>query len=291
MTLRTFTRPRAGASPQALPLFDLQRLVTHSRGDNEAAIRGMAYAVPLPNDVVLCRTLGRHKIHVDARDEGLSPHLMLDGFWEMWVTQAIPHFLRRGMVAWDVGANVGYFTLLCADLVGPGGIVHACEPNQRLAWLLTRSASLNGFGERIRYHLEPLSDFAGQPVAMQVDEYMPQNGIAVPAPESPGALRTTTFDELVGNGPADFIKIDADGAEFAIWSGMRQLIARQQPLSIFLEFTPDRYEHPAGFLQEMLDASFALGIADPTAGIIPVGLQGVLNHAPPHIDRMLILAR
>ncbi len=276
---------------QPSPLFDMQRLITASRDENEAVIRGGVQTVALPDDVILCRVLGKYKMCVDGRDEGLSPHLMMDGFWEMWVTEAVPNFLRKGMVACDVGANLGYYTMLCADLVGPAGRVHACEPNRRMASLLARSAAMNGFTDRLHVHPEPMSDTSGQSVRLEVSDRLPLNGFTTPAPDDPSALHTRTLDDIIGDAPLDFVKIDADGAEQAVWRGMRKLVARGAPMTIFLEFTPDRYPDAPGFLDEILAASFTLGIVDPRAGITPVSAQAVLNHAPPNVDRMLILAR
>lgn len=278
--------------PPGRRLFDLGQLLTRPRVENVAVIREMCRAVPLSPDAVLCRALGRYKIYVDPLDEGLSPHLMLDGFWEFWNTEAILGFVRTGMTAVDVGANIGYFTLLLADLVGPEGRVHAAEPNPRMMSLMSRSVRLNGFEQRVSLHARPLSARSGELVTLHVPAGMPQNAHLRPADGGDGApvLTTTTLDELVGDGPVDFIKIDAEGAEQAIWQGMGRVLARQAPLVVFMEFTPDRYPDAGAFLAQMLETGFALSVVDHREGVRPITPADVLA-GPPNEDRMLVLAR
>ena len=55
----------------------------------------------------------------------------------MWLTEAVEAALKPGMVAIDVGANVGYFSMLMAERVGSAGRVQAFEPNPSMAgWLV-----------------------------------------------------------------------------------------------------------------------------------------------------------
>jgi hypothetical protein len=103
---------------------DLKR---EARTLNEATIRSLCHSAYLGDNTALCRVLGRYKMYVDSQDFGLSPHLMLDGYWEMWVTEALVSLVRPGMVVADIGANLGYYALLLADLVGDAGMVHAFE--------------------------------------------------------------------------------------------------------------------------------------------------------------------
>ncbi|WP_233247757.1 FkbM family methyltransferase [Caulobacter endophyticus] len=135
----TFEPARPAPAPR---LFELDRLNTRPRGENEAEIRLRCASAFLGRGVSVCRVLGRYKLFVDGLDYGLGPHLLLDGYWEMWTTEAIARAVKPGMTVVDVGANLGYFTLLMADLVGAGGRVHAFEPNPQIATLLARSVSM-----------------------------------------------------------------------------------------------------------------------------------------------------
>ncbi len=72
---------------------------------------------------LLCRLLGDYLACVDDRDLMLGPRLVLDGFWESWVTLAIARHLQRGCWCVDVGPNYGSYTLLMAGACG--GFPHA----------------------------------------------------------------------------------------------------------------------------------------------------------------------
>jgi FkbM family methyltransferase len=284
-------------SRKGQPLLTLEALRDLPRGVSGRAIRDLCTAVPMTDGMILCRILGRYKLFVDAADFGHSPHLMLDGYWEMWVTAALLRSLRAGMAVADIGANLGYFTLLMADLVGPSGHVHAFEPNPRIMTLLGRSVALNGFADQVTLHAAPLGATDGEAVRLIVPEGEPKNAHLSRTPrgaEAEGSighdLRGAALDDIVGDGPLDFVKIDAEGAEQDIWRGMRRLVARDRPMTIFLEFTADRYPAPDAFLTDIAAAGFALSRIDRRRGVMPTSAREVLA-APGDVDQMLALIR
>src|SRR5450830_1204318 len=105
--------------------------------------------VNLLDDTGVAVVLGKYMMWVDLRDKALSPHLMLQGYWEMWITSALARLTKPGTVAIDIGANLGYYTMLLADAVGQSGSVIAFEPNPRLANLMRTSVSINDFNSRV----------------------------------------------------------------------------------------------------------------------------------------------
>lgn len=274
------------------PIFDLRRLGSARRSENEARIRGLCASAYLGDGVALCRVLGRYKMFVDTADIGLSTHLMLDGYWEMWLTEAIAAVLKPGMTAVDVGANLGYFTLLMADCVGPSGAVHAFEPNPPIARRLANSIDVNGFLGWTHVHPEPLDAEDGREVVLCVPPGEPKNAYLSSAAEPPGdiALKTRRFDSHPELLDADVIKIDAEGAELGIWRGMSGLFDRGRPLTVFLEFAAARYADPAAFVDEIAGRGFSLAEVVPAEGIRPRTREQILS-APPQVDQMLMLRR
>ena len=280
--IRLPERPRA-------PHFRLSRLKPHRRTASADEIRALALAVPVGDDVVLCRVLGRFKIFVDARDRALSPFLMLDGAWELFVTEAMVSRIRPGMTVFDAGANLGYFTLLMAALVGPGGRVLAAEPNPRLASLLRQSVTLNGFDDRVTIHQSALGAVAGAEVLLKVPDGRPMNGHVVPG-SGADSLRLRTVDEIIGDGPLDLIKIDVEGAEWELWQGMEQVLARGRPLLVILEFNRHRLTDPGDFLQSIARHGFSIAWIHPKHGILPVDPTTILARESTG-DWMLLLSR
>jgi FkbM family methyltransferase len=275
----------------------LKTLSEMPREAAEAAIRRLCATVPMADGMTLCRVLGRYKMFADNADFGLSPHLMLDGFWEMWVTDAMLRSVRPGMVAVDVGANLGYFTFLLAEIVAPEGRVHAFEPNPRSLRLLARSVPLNTGGDRITLHPQPLGARSGEAVRLVIPPGEPKNAHLsnIPPTGQPGEaesheLLTVSLDDAMGEERVDFVKIDAEGAERQIWEGMQRIVARGQPMTIFLEFAADRYTAPDTFLAEFAAHGFRLARIDRRAGIVGVTERDVLSE-PGHLDQMLALSR
>ena len=220
---------------------------------------------------------------------------MFDGYWEMHVTQVAAALVRPGMVAVDVGAHQGYYTLLLAGLVGSAGHVHAVEPNPKMVALVRRSLSVNGFKERGTLHAPPLAARGGDPGAFQVDDELPGGLRVLPAGVGNAARRvdaakTITLDDIVGDGPVDFIKIDAEGAETAIWEGMRRILARGAPLTIIVEFLAANAPDPAAFLAEAMAYGFTLSCIHDRHGLRPVTAEQILA-APGGQEWILALRR
>lgn len=266
--------------------FDIADLTQRPRGENEAAIRAACSSAYLGGRRALVRVLGRYKMLVDTDDFDIAAHLMIDGFWEYWVTEALARLVRPGMICVDAGAHLGYFTLLMADLTGPQGAVHAFEPNARLRALLDTSVRVNGFAERVRVHGEALLDAEGT-VELVVPPRQSGGGHVV---AGAGDIAATRLDAVAGLARVDLVKIDAEASEERIWAGMRGLLDRAAPLIVAIEFTTARYADPAAFLARMTGEGFALSVIDPDAGIRDATPGEVLS-APPALDQMLVLRR
>lgn len=220
-----------------------------SRSALQAAVRSRCQTVPLGDHTALCRVLGRYKMLVDTRDLGLAPHLMLDGYWEAWCTEFMLRRIRPGQVAWDVGANLGYYALLMADLVGATGRVVAVEPNPRLATLCGQSLALNGFWHTAEVRQVAAADESGATLRFRAALSDPKNGRLLSAGDgdAPGPAEDTLDIEVpamrlddLAEGPVDFLKIDVEGAEEMVWAGMQGLLDRSPAITVLMEFNPGR---------------------------------------------------
>jgi len=283
---------RSGGDPNGRKYpFDIWNLLDAPRHENEAVIRGLCQNAYLGGGTALCRVLGRYKMFVDTGDVGVSSHLLLDGYWESWTTEAMLRFVRPGMTALDVGANLGYFTTLMAELVGPSGHVLAFEPNPPIAERLRKTIAVNGFAARAAVHEIALGAEEGG-ATLIVPPGEPKNAHVIAGQPVSGATSVARkrLDAIPEALDADFIKIDVEGAEEDMWRGMEGMLARGRPMTIFLEFTPGRYASPARFLDEILDCGFALAIIDLVHGVRPISREAVLA-GPPAEDQMLVLTR
>ncbi len=278
-------------------LFHLDHLRSHPRQRNEAVIRQLCANAYLGEQRSLCRVLGRYKMIVDTSDVGLSSHLLLDGYWEMWLTELLTDLVKPGMKVVDVGANLGYFSLLMADLVGPKGQVHAFEPNTDLARRMTQSLAINGFEGIATVHEQALADVEAE-VLLVVPAQEPKNAYLLPADHPVSGdeatetrlLRTRRLDSYIELHDADIIKIDADTSELTIWHGMAGMLQGGRPLTIVLEFARVRYADPGAFIDQILSDGFRLAEITLEGGVQPTTREAILA-ASPTDDVMLLLTR
>jgi FkbM family methyltransferase len=230
-----------------------------SRTIGEAAIRSRCHVVNIDPVTAICRVLGRYKMFVDLRDVGFAPHLMMEGYWEYWNSEFMWNTVKPGDICIDVGANHGYFSLLLADLAGPNGFLYSIEPNPRLFDLLTRTMNLNGFHRRSKMVQAAIGSGPGElPLLVPIVE--PKNARLISEAQASvprKAVRDGTeeihrvsvlaLDDLV-QGAADFIKIDVEGAEEAVWAGMQKLLDRSPKIRIAMEINCQRCKDPEKLL-------------------------------------------
>lgn len=273
------------------PIYDIWRLLGHPRDEGEAEIRALCRTSYLGDYTSLCRVLGRYKMFVDTRDIGISSHLMMDGFWEMWVTEAMMRAVRRGSTVIDVGANLGYFSVLLADLTGAEGKLLAFEPNANLAGRARKSLEVNGFAPFATLHECALGSAEGL-VSMEVQVIQPGGGrtLAFDGGDPSGGIPVRRLDSFPEAIDAEFIKIDVEGYEQQVWRGMTGILANGQPLTIFMEFTVSRYPDPIGFLGEIVGEGFTLEIVDFIGGVRPTTVEELMG-LPHTIDHMLCFRR
>jgi FkbM family methyltransferase len=268
----------------SLTVFDINRLSSALRSENEAHIRALCQVAYLGDTTALCRTLGRYKMYVDTMDHGLSPDLMFDGYWEMWLTEVIAERVKPGMIVADIGANLGYYTLLMAELVGPTGKVHAFEPNPSMVERLRNSVDLNGLSRQVEVHNIALGEDQDRAMAFVIPPNEPKNGHLMnfdgTLPAGGAILHAHRLDGNPDWSRIELAKIDVEGAEQLVWAGARGLLENNILKTVILEFTNGRYRDPAAFLDSILGYGFSLSYVDFQNGISEISRQQVLDHNP-----------
>jgi FkbM family methyltransferase len=229
-------------------------------------------------------------MYVSTRDEGLGPHLIGDGFWELWITRVMADVVMPGMVCIDAGANVGYYTLLLAELTGTIGKVVAIEPMPGTRRLLERNVAINGFSGIVDVKGVAVGDGPGT-VTLYMPPGEPKNALICDSPPHPDWESATTplvaIDDM-GLPRVDFVKIDVEGAEIAAWRGMRATVLANPQIQIVMEVNCRRYPDAApAFIQEMLDV-FPLRYITYNGTIEPITPKDLLEA---YDDVMLFLKR
>jgi len=163
---------------------------------------------------------------------------ILAGGWEALTTEMFKKVVKEGDVVVDLGANIGYYTLLAARLVGRRGKVYAFEPEPTNYSLLLKNIELNGYDNVVATQ-KAVSD-AGGKVRLFVDnEDTGAHSIYQPEEEKEFVeVEAVTLDDFFKDKdyPINVIKMDVEGAEMAALSGMDKLIRENKNLKMFVEF-------------------------------------------------------
>ena len=157
---------------------------------------------------------------------------------------AMRRYLRTGSTFVDVGANVGYFSAIGADLVGPQGSVIAFEPVPRYCERLGRLRQLNpGFEIRVRSVAVGQAQGTAE-IFINQDDNIGANSLvreAVPHPADPVVVDVVRLDDSLDT-RVDLIKMDIEGFEIPALRGLGDRLPAIGRPPILCEFNPQHYE-------------------------------------------------
>jgi FkbM family methyltransferase len=176
--------------------------------------------------------------------------------------------IRKGDVVIDIGANVGYFTTLFSDLVGPGGEVHAFEPLPSTFDLLSRNIRRFPAHKNVILNCFALGEQDQRTILFVPNE---DHGQAALAQHRVGSWTTNPIravnvemmrlDRYAEPLPKiDFVKCDAEGAELLVFRGGESTLRRCRP-KVFLE------------IEERWTISFGWTAADVVRFLREIGYQ------------------
>lgn len=203
----------------------------------------------LPRVWVIAQVMrGKRLMWIDLGDRFVSRGCLFDSY-ESIESAFVASHLRPEAVFVDVGANLGWFSLLASTLVGPRGRIHAFEPRADTVEYLEKTIDLNRLGDQITIYRYGLSDAEGQ-----------ANLVWPKGTDNPGhsflsiqPSGTEMESQLVELRPldalalerVDFMKVDVEGAELRVFRGARETLARCRPV-ILAELYPDMLEDVSG---------------------------------------------
>lgn len=175
------------------------------------------------------------------QDLGVVAPLLMHEDYEPETREVIEGALGPGMTFVDLGAHIGFLTLLAAKQVGPDGCVYAFEPIAATADLLAANVAANGLGDVVTSVRLAVSDEPKDLVFAISREHSVSNKMAraVVTAEETMTLRATSLDayfEELGWPSVDLIKMDVEGAELDAMRGMRELSARNARMKLIFEF-------------------------------------------------------
>lgn len=189
----------------------------------------------------------------------------LSGIWEELTTEMFKKAIKEGDVVVDLGANLGYYTLLAARLVGKRGRVYAFEPEPINYSLLLKNIEINGYDNIVAMQ-KAVSDTTGT-VRLFLDN-TDTGAHTIYEPDDKREfieIESVILDELFKDKkhPINVIKMDIEGAEMAALTGMDRIIRENENLKMLVEFYPAAIRgaghSPEEFINRLLqDYHFAI---------------------------------
>lgn len=237
----------------------------------------------LGNHQAITTTYFGSTIFIDTRNVQHA-QLITHGRFEKGVSWAIEQNLTKEQVMIDVGANIGFFTLLGCQTVGPKGKVYAFEPNPCIFQMLSQSILANAFRKRTSCHnLAAFNQQGEMELTWQTEEH---GGGRLITPDikrindNQATVKTARLDDIID--PKDnisLIKIDTEGAEPYVLEGLQQTLENND-CTVITEWVP-------GFIKDRsYDINKAIELIDQHFNSIEK-INGIDKVEKISIDRLL----
>lgn len=244
--------------------------VAFQRGEN-AVLYGLAAGLRFP-------ARATPPSHAHAR-------LILVGHLDVPVQEAMRRTVPPGGVVYDIGANVGFFTVLAARMVGDGGRVLAFEPIEAAATLAREAALRSDLADRVEVRTAAVGASSGTARMCSVAAggiWSHMSTVREPHPLTIEEVDVplVSLDDVIAAGapPPDVIKLDVEGAEGDVLRGAQRLLAEHGP-TIVCELHDTNAEvadllEAAGYTLEPIDGSVPVREAGPSHVLARAGRSG-----------------
>lgn len=190
------------------------------------------------------------------------------GKYEQEATALFKKIIQPGWTIVDVGAYIGYFTILSAELTGKSGSVLAFEPNPLCIKILKRNLNFHNIANVQVYdyalgNKEKISKiYLGAEWSSMTKSNLNKNEV------DSATVKVKALDKVLGDKKVDFIKMDIQGHDFKAFQGAKRLLQRNKDIVLHLELWPKGIESsgdsPIAMLDFLKDLGFAMWIVGDT---------------------------
>src|SRR2546425_1218284 len=238
---------------------------------------------------VLVGSRGHSEGSLTSRGEpSLAVVEMILGEFEPMTSEVIQRRLKPGMIVVDVGAHVGYYTLLFSIAVGKEGHVYSFEPHPANFASLIANVAAAGC-DNVSAFPYAVADAEGETLIYPDPADSATHSMYPRTPESRPfhvkAVALAPFLQRLGITHVDVVKMDIEGAEPRALEGMRPLIDTGKAAMLVVEFAPENLRRggrePSDFLRQLKILGLQVYVIDDvekTVAPLPVRLQEKLGH-------------
>ena len=240
---------------------------------------------------------GKFKMVLDENDADVSSQIREYGWYddEKIEVQTIEKYLKNGMIMLDLGANIGFYTMLSRSIVGENGRVFAFEPSPRNANLIRASIEENSFTNVTVVEAAVSGDTGVSKLYVSPNINSAHSLLDLDFKYDEGWKREKTIDvkvitiddyleKKVGDLKVDFIKMDIEGSEFHAIKGMRKVLDENEHLILVSEFWPKGFlknnKNPKDYLETLVGLNFKINHIDEVQGkVYPVSVNQLMEIA------------
>ena len=208
-------------------------------------------------DSLIKRKVGNHIMYLDVKDPGISAALMKmrpgSPEREAAFMKTLRQEVEEGMTVIDLGANIGYVTLIVAELVGPSGRVYAIEPHPRNCSILVKNIEANGYAGLVFPYQIGISNVSGVSTFYISDASNLHSMSATRYAKSSIDIEVSTLEEFMKDkGYPNFIKMDMEGGEAIVLPSMKNYLRINKPV-LYLSMHPFFYKNPREDVKKIID--------------------------------------
>lgn len=236
-------------------------------------------------------TVHGHRMLLDRYD---TLDLRRQGIFEPLATALLPLLVGDGDMVIDVGANIGYYTLLCARLVGKRGLVYAFEPEPQAFALLEQNVALNGYRNVVARRQAVGGQCGTTWLWVNLGSNQGDHRIYDPGEGRRRRLEVelVALDQVLPAGAGvKLVKMDLQGSEPLALQGMQRLLGRSSGARLLTEFWPLGLRRagldPAAYLDDLGRLGFnrILELDERDGVAVAVNNANLLRRYPPSADR------
>lgn len=247
--------------------------------------------IPLFGISVNNQTLSAHTF-----DRMIALFLLKLGILEKREMDFFKKTIKKGWTVLDIGANIGYPSLLFSKLVGERGRVIAFEPDKNNLEMLRKNIKVNNCKNIVVVPMA-VSDRTGVGTLYVSDSHSGDHRIYNLSHEKRETqnIKTISLDDYFNSeNKIDFIQMDVQGAEGLVFKGMRKLLNENKRINILLEFWPEGLKKigssPRDFLRMIKSLGFQLRYIDENSGnLIEISIDECMEMCKGIFDISLFL--
>ncbi len=229
---------------------------------------------------------GGFKLYLDKSDNTVSEKLLADKIWEEYESKLFKENINSGDIIIDIGAHIGYYTLIASTQAGKNGKVYAFEPDPRNFELLKKNVSINRCDNVILINKAVTTK--GGNIKLYLNKQNTGDHRTYDSQDNRESIfiESVSLDDYFKNiKKINLIKIDIQGAELKALKGALNLISKNKNLKLFTEFWPMglklNQSSAKEYLKLLAKYSFKLlQISEETNKLTPVNSKQLLKLYP-----------